>query len=159
MVSCRIGCRGRGDRGPGPRADTDRQQQGSRGDARIGHSRHNMPRSRSQQRVGLVLHHLQPSPPSAGAAGVGASAAAADESDGHPLALDDLTRLVETKMAEYRTTGVALGICKRGVTACKGFGITNLDNPQPVTPDTVFPSESHRVHPALPGTGCLAASL
>ena len=42
--------------------------------------------------------------------------------------LDQLSRLIEAKMAEYRTTGVA-------------FGITNIDNPQPVTTHTVFPSE------------------
>ncbi len=53
-----------------------------------------------------------------------------------------LARLIEAKMAEYRTTGVAFGLSKGGVSELRGFGITNLDNPQPVTPDTVFPIAS-----------------
>ena len=31
-------------------------------------------------------------------------------------------------------------VCKDGASACRAFGITNIDNPQPVTTDTVFPS-------------------
>lgn len=54
--------------------------------------------------------------------------------------LDELSRLIEGKMAEYHTTGVAFGIYKDGASACRAFGITNVDNPQPVTTDTVFPS-------------------
>jgi CubicO group peptidase (beta-lactamase class C family) len=48
--------------------------------------------------------------------------------------------VIEAKMAEYRTTGVAFGIFKDGSSACRAFGITDVDNPQPVTTDTVFPS-------------------
>lgn len=51
---------------------------------------------------------------------------------------DEISRLIETKMAEYRVTGVALGISKNGVSQSRGFGITNVDNPQAVTTDTVF---------------------
>ena len=58
--------------------------------------------------------------------------------------LDELGCLIEAKMAEYRTTGVAFGICKGGVAACRAFGITSVDNPQPVTTDTVFPSKLSR---------------
>jgi CubicO group peptidase (beta-lactamase class C family) len=50
---------------------------------------------------------------------------------------DDICRLIEAKMAEYRTTGVAFAISRRGVSRTRGFGVTNLDNPQPVTADTV----------------------
>lgn len=53
-----------------------------------------------------------------------------------------ISRLIEAKMAEYRTTGVAFGLSKDGVSRTRGFGITNVDNPQPVTPDTVFPIAS-----------------
>ena len=45
-------------------------------------------------------------------------------------------------MAEYRVPGVALGVIKNGQLDMRGFGLTNLDNPQPVTPDTVFPIAS-----------------
>jgi CubicO group peptidase (beta-lactamase class C family) len=51
-------------------------------------------------------------------------------------------RLIEAKMAEYRTTGVAFALSKEGRSTSRGFGLTNVDNPQPVTPDTVFPIAS-----------------
>jgi CubicO group peptidase (beta-lactamase class C family) len=51
----------------------------------------------------------------------------------------EIGALIEAKMREYRIPGVAFGIVKNGATAVRGFGLTNLDNPQPVTPDTVFP--------------------
>lgn len=63
-----------------------------------------------------------------------------------PIHADDrfeaLARRVEAKMAEYRITGVALALSKGGRIWSRGFGITNLDNPQPITPDTVFPIAS-----------------
>ena len=55
---------------------------------------------------------------------------------------DRIARLIEDKMAEYRTTGVAFGLSKDGVDQTRGFGLTNVDNPQPVTADTVFPVAS-----------------
>lgn len=45
-------------------------------------------------------------------------------------------------MAEYRTTGVAFALDNGGAVGLRGFGLTNVDNPQPVTPDTVFPIAS-----------------
>src|SRR5262245_21948745 len=54
----------------------------------------------------------------------------------------ELSGLIETKMAEYRVPGVAFGISKNGQTTAQGFGLTNIDNPQPVTVDTVFPIAS-----------------
>ena len=51
-------------------------------------------------------------------------------------------QLIERKMAEYRIPGVGFGLSKNGETVLRGFGITNIDNPQPVTPDTVFPIAS-----------------
>ena len=55
---------------------------------------------------------------------------------------DDISELIEAKMAEYRVTGVAFGLSKNGTSWRGGFGLTNFDNPQPVTPDTVFPIAS-----------------
>lgn len=55
---------------------------------------------------------------------------------------DEIGRLIEAKMAEYRTTGVAFGVSKSGASQRRGFGITNIDNPQPITADTVFPIAS-----------------
>lgn len=55
---------------------------------------------------------------------------------------DAICDLVEAKMAEYRITGVAFGLSKDGASQRRGFGLTNVDNPQPITPDTVFPIAS-----------------
>ena len=55
---------------------------------------------------------------------------------------DEVSRLIQAKMAEYRTTGVAFALDKGGDVQMRGFGLTNVDNPQPVTADTVFPIAS-----------------
>ena len=41
-------------------------------------------------------------------------------------------------MAEHGVPGVAFGVVKHGVISTRALGITNVDNPQPVTADTVF---------------------
>ena len=51
---------------------------------------------------------------------------------------DEIAALVTAKMAEYRVPGVGLGIVKNGQVTARGFGVTNVDDPQPVTADTVF---------------------
>ena len=51
---------------------------------------------------------------------------------------EELAALVTEKMAEYRVPGVAFGIVKDGRVQSRGFGVTNVDNPQPVTSDTIF---------------------
>jgi len=51
---------------------------------------------------------------------------------------EQLAALVTQKMTEYGVPGVALGVVKDGRETLRGFGVTNLDNPQPITPDTVF---------------------
>lgn len=52
--------------------------------------------------------------------------------------VDEIAALVTSKMAEYRVPGVGLGILKNGQVTIRGFGVTNVDDPQPVTADTVF---------------------
>src|SRR5688500_8788016 len=51
---------------------------------------------------------------------------------------EQIAALVTKKMAEYGVPGVAFGIVRNGQATVRGLGVTNLDNPQPVTPDTVF---------------------
>ena len=51
---------------------------------------------------------------------------------------EQLASLVTQKMAEYGVPGVAVGIVKNGQATARGFGVTNVEDPQPVTPDTVF---------------------
>jgi CubicO group peptidase (beta-lactamase class C family) len=52
--------------------------------------------------------------------------------------VDAIAALITSKMAEYHIPGVALGIAKNGQTTLRGFGVTSIDDPQPITPDTVF---------------------
>ena len=51
---------------------------------------------------------------------------------------DQISALITQKMTEYGVPGVAFGIVKNGQATVKGFGVTNVDDPQPITPDTVF---------------------
>ncbi len=76
--------------------------------------------------------------------GVWAAAVIASASRSRQLdpRFDDMSDLIEAKMAEYGITGVAFGLSKNGVSQRRGFGLTNIDNPQPITPDTVFPIAS-----------------
>lgn len=51
---------------------------------------------------------------------------------------DAVAALVSSKMAEYHVPGVGLGILTGGRATLRGFGVTSLDDPQPVTEDTLF---------------------
>jgi CubicO group peptidase (beta-lactamase class C family) len=51
---------------------------------------------------------------------------------------EKLAQLVTEKMAEYHVPGVAFGVVKDGQTLVRGFGITSVEDPQPITPDTIF---------------------
>jgi CubicO group peptidase (beta-lactamase class C family) len=51
---------------------------------------------------------------------------------------EEIAALVTAKMAEYKVPGVGLGIVKDGRATARGFGVTNVDDPQPVTPETLF---------------------
>jgi CubicO group peptidase (beta-lactamase class C family) len=56
--------------------------------------------------------------------------------------LTEIGALITAKMAEYHVPGVAFGIVKDGQVELRAFGVTNVDNPQPVSPETVFPIAS-----------------
>ncbi len=55
---------------------------------------------------------------------------------------DALAALVEAKMRDYNVPGVALGILDNGVITTRGLGVTNVNEPLPVTGETVFPIAS-----------------
>src|SRR5512133_2879489 len=55
---------------------------------------------------------------------------------------DALASLAEAKMKEYGVPGVALGIVRDGVVSIRGLGVTNVEDPLPVTAHTVFPIAS-----------------
>ena len=57
-------------------------------------------------------------------------------------AFEQVAALVTQKMTEYGVPGVAFGVVKDGRMTVRGFGVANIDNPQPVTPDTGFPIAS-----------------
>lgn len=57
---------------------------------------------------------------------------------GRDARFDAVAALVEAKMAEYRIPGVGLGVLEDGVTTLRGFGVTSLDDPRPISPDTLF---------------------
>jgi CubicO group peptidase (beta-lactamase class C family) len=55
---------------------------------------------------------------------------------------DALVSLAEGRMKEYGVPGVALGIISGGDVSIRGLGVTNVEDPLPVTPHTVFPIAS-----------------
>ena len=55
---------------------------------------------------------------------------------------EELASLVTEKMEQYGVTGVAFGVVKEGEATLRGFGVTNVEDPQPITPDTIFPIAS-----------------
>src|SRR4051812_23174490 len=55
---------------------------------------------------------------------------------------DALVSLTDARMKEYGVPGVALGIIADGVVSTRGLGVTNIEDPLPVTAHTVFPIAS-----------------
>ena len=55
---------------------------------------------------------------------------------------DAIAALAESKMKEFGVPGVALGILHNGSATIRGLGITNVEDPLPVTAHTVFPIAS-----------------
>jgi CubicO group peptidase (beta-lactamase class C family) len=55
---------------------------------------------------------------------------------------EQLSALIQEKMKQYGVPGVGFGVIKQGQVLARGFGVTNVENPQPITPDTVFPIAS-----------------
>src|SRR5215208_2444516 len=51
---------------------------------------------------------------------------------------DDVCSAVEAAMAETETPGAAVGVLEDGDEQVRGFGITSVENPLEVTPDTLF---------------------
>ena len=51
---------------------------------------------------------------------------------------EEIAALVRRKMADYRVPGVGLGVWHGDALNLRGFGVTSVDEPRPVTPDTLF---------------------
>jgi CubicO group peptidase (beta-lactamase class C family) len=71
----------------------------------------------------------------------GRSRAVSAQAAGDPR-FDAIASLAEAKMKEFGVPGLALGILNNGVVTTRGLGITNVEDPLPVTPHTVFPIAS-----------------
>src|SRR5829696_2821569 len=71
------------------------------------------------------------SSPAAGSAAV----SGAQDADTLLRALDTQ---IEAAMAEYHIPGVAVGVLYQGQEYVRGYGVTNVDYPQPVDGDTLF---------------------
>ncbi|HWP36249.1 MAG TPA: serine hydrolase domain-containing protein [Gemmatimonadales bacterium] len=69
-------------------------------------------------------------------------ASATRAQSGPDARFEALVSLTETKMKQFGVPGVALGIVHSGATTIRGFGITNVEDPLPVTAHTVFPIAS-----------------
>src|SRR5262249_45092444 len=57
---------------------------------------------------------------------------------GSATQLEGLGGPIESAMREYGVPGGALGVLQDGETQTAGYGVTNVENPLPVTPDTLF---------------------
>ncbi len=55
---------------------------------------------------------------------------------------DALATLAAERMKAYHVPGVALGVFDGGTVTMRGLGLTNVEDPLPVTPHTVFPIAS-----------------
>jgi len=79
---------------------------------------------------------------------VAAAVALAVAAGGQPQAqapaarFDTLAAFAEARMREHRVPGMALGIIDNGAATIRGLGVTNVEDPLPVTPHTVFPIAS-----------------
>ena len=73
---------------------------------------------------------------------VGARADRRSAQPGADQRFDALVALAEARMREHGVPGLALGIVQDGTVTMRGLGVTNLDDPLPVTNHTVFPIAS-----------------
>jgi CubicO group peptidase (beta-lactamase class C family) len=64
------------------------------------------------------------------------------EGQASPNRFDALVAFAEGKMREHRIPGVAIGIVDNGRITTRGLGVTNVEDPLPVTDHTVFPIAS-----------------
>src|SRR5687767_12718943 len=70
------------------------------------------------------------------------SQTAASATSASPRAPEDLFRELDAKieagMVRYHIPGVAIGVLYQGEEYVRGYGVTNVDEPQPVDGDTLF---------------------
>src|SRR5262245_45981266 len=67
------------------------------------------------------------------------SQAQSAEADAH---FGRIVTAVSQAMEKYRVPGVAIGVVREGRVMTRGFGVTSLEDPRPVTAGTLFPIAS-----------------
>jgi len=65
-------------------------------------------------------------------------AGARGQTSGSDSRFDEIAALVQKRMVDHHVPGVALGLLEGDQLYLRGFGVTRLDDPQPVTEDTLF---------------------
>ena len=55
---------------------------------------------------------------------------------------DDLIALAQQKMREFSVPGMAIGVVENGTVTLRTLGVTNIEDPLPITEHTVFPIAS-----------------
>ena len=71
-----------------------------------------------------------------------ALAGGAPRAQAPPGRFDALAAFAEGRMREHRIPGIAIGIVDNGAIMTRGLGVTNVEDPLPVTEHTVFPIAS-----------------
>nr|PZN13111.1 MAG: penicillin-binding protein [Mycolicibacterium hassiacum] len=61
-----------------------------------------------------------------------------EDSDSGDRLFAELDAKIQDLMDRHGVPGVAVGVWHDGVEHLRGFGVTNVDDPEPVTPDTLF---------------------
>src|SRR5262245_9829724 len=92
--------------------------------------------------VSMIIARMRPSLFLLAGACLMAVAPAARPPDQASDQFESLAGLVRQRMSEYGVPGVVLGIVKNGQMNARGFGVTNIDEPQPITSETIFPLAS-----------------
>jgi len=57
---------------------------------------------------------------------------------GQEIDVRQLGEYIEAEMARLHVPGVAVGVLHEGREFCGGYGVTSVENPLPVDPDTLF---------------------
>lgn len=76
--------------------------------------------------------------PETASAGATASKAASGASTSASAAFEELDTKIQALMKKYKVPGSAVGVWYKGEEHVRGFGVTDVDDPQPVTGETLF---------------------
>jgi CubicO group peptidase (beta-lactamase class C family) len=73
---------------------------------------------------------------------VSPDAQSARAAEHHDNRFDAIVELAQERMREFNVPGLAIGIFDNGIVTTRGLGVTNIEDPLPITDHTVFPIAS-----------------